>query len=75
MTPLFWERLVDGIILTVVYGVIGIALAALGFKVFDWINPRIDIERELAENRNVAVGIVCAAVILGISAIAAIAIS
>ncbi len=74
MTQLFWEGLVEGIILTVVYGVIGIALAVLGFKMFDWITPRVDIERELSENRNVAVAIICAAVILGISTIAAIAI-
>ena len=50
----------------VVFGVIGIALALLGFKVFDWITPRIDVEKELAEKHNIAVAIVCAAVILGV---------
>lgn len=49
------------------FGVIGIALALLGFKVFDWITPKIDVEVELAEKQNVAVAIVCAAVILGVS--------
>ena len=49
------------------YGVIGIVLALLGFKVFDWITPKIDVEVELAEKHNVAVAIVCAAVILGVS--------
>ena len=46
-------------------------LAILGFKVFDWITPRIDIQRELAEKHNVAVAIVCAAIILGISYVVA----
>lgn len=47
------------------FGLLGIALMALGFKVFDWITPRVDVQRELSEHRNVAVAIVVAAVILG----------
>jgi len=59
----FWM----GIVNALVYGAIGIGLALLGFKVFDWITPKIDVETELAEKQNVAVAIVCAAVILGVS--------
>ena len=55
----------------VIFGLIGIVLAVLGFKIFDWITPRIHVETELAEKHNVAVAIVCAAVILGICHIVA----
>jgi putative membrane protein len=58
----FWP----GFLAALLYGPLGIFLAVLGFKVFDWITPRIDIQRELAEKHNVAVAIVCAAIILGI---------
>jgi putative membrane protein len=52
------------------FGLTGIVLMVIGFKVFDWITPRIDVEKELAERHNIAVGIVIAAVILGVAAIA-----
>jgi putative membrane protein len=58
-----------------VFGLIGIIITMLGFKVFDWITPRIDLQKELAERNNLAVAIVIASVILGISYIAAQAIS
>ncbi|MDB5357281.1 MAG: hypothetical protein JWN24_3734 [Phycisphaerales bacterium] len=55
----------------IVFGVIGILLMLFGFKLFDWITPKMDIEKELAENHNIAVAIVIAATILGISIIVA----
>jgi putative membrane protein len=55
----------------VAFGIIGICLMLLGFKLFDWITPRLDVEKELAENHNIAVAIVIAATILGISIIIA----
>jgi putative membrane protein len=58
----FWP----GFLAALLYGPLGIFLAVLGFKVFDWISPRIDIQSELAEKQNLAVAIVCAAIILGI---------
>jgi putative membrane protein len=48
------------------FGFIGIFLALLGFKLFDWLLPRVHVQSELADKQNVAVAIVCAAVILGI---------
>jgi len=63
---MFDERFWMGIVSALIYGFIGIFLALLGFKVFDWITPKIDVETELAEKHNTAVAIVCAAVILGI---------
>ena len=51
-----------------VFGLLGIALLALGFKVFEWITPRLKVEEELSKG-NVAVGILVGAVVLGISLI------
>lgn len=51
-----------------VYGLLGIVLLALGFKVFEWITPKLNVEEELAKG-NTAVGILIAAVVLGISLI------
>jgi putative membrane protein len=65
------EQLVGGTITAVVYGVIGILLVLGGFKVFDALTPKLDIQKELSENKNVAVAIVCSAVILGICYIVA----
>ncbi len=56
---------------TLVFGLIGILLTALGFKIFDWITPKIDVEKELAEKHNLAVAIVVAAIIIGISIVMA----
>jgi putative membrane protein len=62
----YWETLLKGLVGSLVFGGTGIILAVLGFKVFDWITPRMDIQRELAEKQNVAVAIVCGAIILGV---------
>ena len=59
------------VIETLIFGLIGILLTVFGFKLFDWMMPKIDVEKELAEQHNVAVAIVMAAVILGISIIIA----
>jgi len=50
---------------TVCFGLIGILLTVLGLKLFDWITPSINIEKELTERHNLAVAIVTAAMILG----------
>lgn len=71
----FWDRLWGGFVLALVFGLLGIALMALGFKVFDWITPKLDIEKELAEKHNMAVAVVCAALILAIALIVAVVIN
>ena len=63
----FWP----GFLAALLYGPLGIALAVLGFKVFDWITPKMDIQKELTEKGNLAVAIVCAAIILGVCYIVA----
>lgn len=50
------------------FGVLGIAMLALGFKVFEWITPKLKVEEELTKG-NVAVGIAVGALLLGISLI------
>lgn len=70
----FWTNLWHGFVGSLVFGLLGILLIVLGFKVFDAITTKIDIERELAEKNNVAVAIVCAAMILGVAIIAAVAV-
>ena len=68
----YWENLVKGFVGSLVFGLTGIILAVLGFKVFDWITPRMDIQRELSEKNNVAVAIVCGAIILGVCYVVAL---
>ena len=70
----FWTNLWHGLIGSLVFGFVGIILIALGFKIFDAMNTKIDIQQELAEKGNVAVAIVCAALILGVALIAAVAV-
>ncbi|MGH7132637.1 MAG: DUF350 domain-containing protein [Phycisphaerales bacterium] len=53
----------------IIFGVIGIVLLLVGFKLFDWITPKIDVQHELAEKGNIAVAIVVAAILLGLSII------
>jgi putative membrane protein len=66
LVALFWA---------VVFGLVGMILMLLGFKMFDWITPRIELERELAEKGNIAVAIVCAAVIIAMAIVIAAAIA
>ncbi len=70
----YWERLFGGLLITILHGGVGIILGALSFKIFDWITPKINVEAELAEKHNLAVAIVCAALILGICYIVASAV-
>lgn len=58
----------------VIFGVLGIILIIAGYRIFDWVSP-IDVEKELSEKNNIAVAIVCAAVIIGISIVIHAAIS
>ena len=58
---------------TVVFGLVGIILALIGFKLFDWVTP-FNLEKEICENKNTAVGILCAAIVLGVCIIVAAAI-
>jgi uncharacterized membrane protein YjfL (UPF0719 family) len=59
---------------SVVFGLVGICLTVLGFKIFDWMTP-IKVEVELAEKHNIAVAIVVAAMIIAVAMVVSSAIS
>jgi putative membrane protein len=63
-----------GIVGTIVYSLIGMAMCALGFKVADWLIPG-HISKQISDDKNVAAAIVVAAIIIGICIIIAAAIS
>jgi putative membrane protein len=64
------NELVAGGVGALVFGLIGIGLLLLGYWLFDLITPKIDVQKELCE-KNVAVAIVIAALLLGIAFIVA----
>jgi uncharacterized membrane protein YjfL (UPF0719 family) len=55
---------------TVVFGLIGIGLAVLGFKIFDRVTPG-NLEEEIVKKNNIAAAIMTAAFILGVCLIIA----
>jgi len=59
-----------GLLSTVVYGLVGILLAMVGYKVYGFIVP-FSLTKELEEDQNTAVGIVVGSVIIGVSIIVA----
>jgi uncharacterized membrane protein YjfL (UPF0719 family) len=59
---------------TFMYGLMGIILSMIGYKVYDIMVP-FDIHKEIAEDQNTSLGIVLAAIILGVSIIVAAAIA
>lgn len=67
-------HLVESLLASIAFGLIGIVLAIVGFKLFDWAIP-FDLEKEMCENKNVAVGILCAAIVLGVCHIIAASMS
>lgn len=70
-----WDAptLLNSIVSTVIFGLLGILLTILGFKLFDALTP-FHLEREVCEKQNIAVALVCAAMMLGISLIVALTI-
>ena len=64
-----WHALVG----TASFGLLGLVLMLVGFKAFELITLRLDIEKQL-EERNMAVGIVVAALLLGLSLIVVVSI-
>jgi putative membrane protein len=62
------------IVSTIIFGVVGIGLAILGFKLFDMLTPG-KLEEEIVQKQNVAAAILGAAIIIGICMIVARAMS
>ena len=59
-----------GPLVAFVYGLVGILLLILGYKLFDLITPQVHVQKELMQN-NTAVAIVVGALLLGIAYIVA----
>lgn len=66
--PVEMTALINSLIGTAAFGVLGLVLMLAGFKAFELITLRLDIEKQL-EERNMAVGVVVAALLLGLSLI------
>ena len=58
------------IVETIVYSVIGIVMAVIGFKVVDWLTPG-DLAEDVAHKENRALAILAGAMILGVCIIIA----
>lgn len=72
--PATWhpQTLAQAIGNMLIFALLGIAIAVVGFKIFDKCTPG-DLAKEIIENKNVAAAIVGAAVILGVCLIVAAA--
>lgn len=62
-----------GIVATVIYSLIGILMATIGFKVVDWLTPG-NLADEVAHNGNRALAILAGSMILGVCIIIASAV-
>lgn len=61
------------VVSTIVYALMGMAIFCLSYKVFDWLTP-FSLNKELLEEHNVAVGVVCAGFMIGVAIVVAAAI-
>lgn len=66
------QSLLQALANMVIFAIVGIAAALLGFKLFDKCTPG-DLQKEIIENKNVAAAVIGAAVILGVCIIVAAA--
>ena len=62
------QALMHALLGTAAFGLLGLALMLVGFKAFEMVTKRLDIEKQL-EDRNMAVGVVVGALLLGVSLI------
>lgn len=69
-----WALVFRNLLSTVVYSMLGIVLAIVGYKIYDWITP-FSLTKELEEDQNISVGIVVGSMILGICIIIAFSIA
>lgn len=67
------QSLAEAIALMVLFALVGVVVAIAGYRLFDKFTPG-DLHKEILENKNVAVAIIAAAVILGVCLIVAAAI-
>ena len=70
---MFWETQQGHMVASVVYALIGVAIFAVAFLIMEKIAP-FSLRKELAEDDNVAVGVVLGSIVIGLSIIIASAI-
>lgn len=70
---MFWETQQGHMVASIVYSLIGVGIFALAFLLMERITP-FSIRKELAEDDNVAVGVVLGSIVIGLSIIIAAAI-
>jgi uncharacterized membrane protein YjfL (UPF0719 family) len=70
---MFWETQGGHMVASVVYSLIGVAIFAVAFLLMERIAP-FSLRKELAEDDNVAVGVLLGSVVIGLSIIIASAI-
>ena len=63
------ESVLNHLMVMAIYSVAGVFLMIFGFKMFDWTTPKINFIKELVEQKNVAVGMMVASIILAVAAI------
>lgn len=68
-----WNAFGMALLAAAAFGLLGIALLMLGFKVFERITPKLDVEQKLQEG-SIAVGIVTGALLIAIAIVVAAAI-
>lgn len=68
-TSLFpWKVIARDIILVAVFSIVGLIILMIGYKVFDMATP-YDLNRQIAEENNVAAGVAVAGVIISLGII------
>jgi uncharacterized membrane protein YjfL (UPF0719 family) len=65
--------LLESLLASGLFGALGIVMAIIGFKLFDWITPG-DLGNEITGKSNIAAAILAGAVVIGVSIIMAAAI-
>jgi putative membrane protein len=63
---------VANLVWSIIYGLVGVMLLMIGYKIFEWITP-FSVNDALAKDQNRAVGIVIGAIFIGIAIIVAAA--
>lgn len=67
-----WKGIARDIILVAIFSIVGLIILMIGYKVFDMATP-YDLNRQIAEENNVAAGVAVAGVLVSLGIIVAAA--
>ncbi len=59
------EYFAGDLVATLAFGIVAILLVVAGYRLFDWVTPKLDFDGEIQKG-NVAMAVVVAAFILGL---------